>query len=155
MALGYPPPQCGQNNKLKLLPPSHPSDVVSNNYHPHSKGMREGNVFTGVCPFTGDVPQSQGSFPGVRSLVLCRGYPSLGWTYPSLSQGYPSSGWGEVPQFWLGGGTPVSGWGRYPSPSWGYPGQDWGYPPARTGLGTLPLPPPPPRDRTAEQALAT
>ena len=30
--LGYPlPPQCGQTNKLKLLPPSHPSDAVGNN----------------------------------------------------------------------------------------------------------------------------
>ena len=28
---GTPPPRCGQTNKLKLLPPSHPSDAVGNN----------------------------------------------------------------------------------------------------------------------------
>ena len=31
--LGYPlPPWWGQTNKLKLLPPSHPSDAVGNQY---------------------------------------------------------------------------------------------------------------------------
>ena len=80
-------------------------------YHLYSEGMREGNVFTGVCPFTGG-----------------RGYPS-----PRF---FPRS---------FPGGTEVLAGGVTPAQ---------GHPPApvSTRLG---YPPPPPRDRMAERALAT
>ena len=64
----------------------------------------EGNVFTGVCPFT---LAGEGGNPG-RGVTLPRSgrgqYPRTGWGYPclDLGWGYPSSRlgprWGVVPQ---------------------------------------------------------
>ena len=77
----------------ELLLPPHPKDG-------------EGNVFTGVCPFTGGGTPVPGSFPGLWSQVLS---------------------WG-MPQSWPGG-TPVPAGGtqdRTGVPP--QPEQDWGIP---------------------------
>ena len=59
-----------------------------------SKGMREGNVFTGVCPFIGGTPQPGMGYPlswdGVPPPSQVRiggGYPRMGY-HPSWD-GYP------------------------------------------------------------------
>ena len=94
-----------------------------------------------------------GSFPGLWSQVLSRGYPIL-WSHV-LSGGYPSpdlEGGTPIPA----GGVPVTPVlaGGYPSPGQGYPWTGLGYPPpdqdrtgvplpTRTGLEYPPPPPPP------------
>ena len=113
----------------------------------------EGNVFTGVCPFTGGYPSPR-FFS--RSLVLCP------------FQVVPHS-WLGVSQSWVGS-TPVltRGWEpHYGVPSTtartelGYPQPGLQCPQARTGLAPPPSParartaPPPPPHRTAERVLVT
>ena len=109
--------------------------------------MGEGNVFTGMCPFTGG-PQSQilsevtspflggggtpilGSFPGHWSQVLSgEEYPSPGWRVP-----HP---WLLVPQSWQG--VPQYGVPTQPGEDGVLPGKVrmW-YSPSRTGVPTPP-----------------
>ena len=83
----------------------------------HSKGMREGSVFTGVLLTGGGTPVPC-SFTGLWCQVLCWGYPSPRFFPWSLVRGplwgYPSSKWG-VPHSQVGGtvaktGIPAGTW---------------------------------------------
>ena len=87
--------------------------------------MGKGNVFTGVCPFTGEgVPHP---WSGVPQSWPCTGTPS------KVRMGYlpARSGWGTCPA--------MSGWGTPLVRSMGYPlfRSGWGAPLVRSGWGTL------------------
>ena len=113
--------------------------------------LGKGNVFTGVCPFTGGGggDPSPRFFPRSLVQVLSRREGTLTW--PGVphpwARGYPGPGWGGTP-YWKTL-LATSGWGT-PQPGPWYPllGQD-GVPPVRTGLPTgqvrMGYPPPPPR----------
>ena len=107
-------------------------------YRPHSEGMREGNAFTGVCPFTG----GGGGVPQSHVLSLVSGPRSF-------LRGHPS------PRFFLLSLVPGPFWGRgYPVPmgdtQWAVPWLGLGYPPPQLGLGY-----PPPPQRQYRRVLAT
>ena len=69
-----------------------PARCQNSSFTARIRRMREGNVFTGVCPFTGGgggTPIS-GSFPGHWPQVLSRGRcPSPGWGYLGPGLGVP------------------------------------------------------------------
>ena len=92
-------------------------------YRPHSEGMGEGNVFTGVSPFTPigvGVPHPRSRWGGYAIPGQDGGYPIL------LTGGSPSKiRMGGTLSCWWGGGVPHprSGWGgtRKPADGGGTP----------------------------------
>ena len=113
-------------------------------YHLYSEGMWEGNVFTGVCPFTGEVPQSQVIF-------LIPGPWSQGILHPTPLGGNPVPA-GGIPQSKMG----VSLMGlEYPLAGARVLAAGTGVPMAGTGIPLLGLGYFLPPDSSEEPVLAT